>query len=1156
MTCIIGWVFIGQVIGQINLLMLALDKDTKEQQGLVEDFDQYARQRSLPEHLRQRAMDSMAYKSECFLELTVGSTFDTLPNALKTHLYAELYGSYLDQLPEFRLLSRAQLEAVANALYLEIYLHGDIIYESGRVGARMFIMKEGCAELYGPHSRAVYAVIRNGDVFGEFAFFLPGARRVASARAAKSCQVLQLDRRKWNALWPHHVRLSVEKLMLPLIKLRYQQTTRSYMNIAKNIYIKNDIGTIISPSRVGSIVMPASVRSLTSRRASLVLSANTKLGTLSLAAGSPSANSIVPPDQSTLNDNASSRRFSLPVRPIFRRSKSVTSTKSFNPFKSKTASPNQWIKKRQVSFPPVRRRSLEEVKEATTSSVRQPLQDKMELESISESTKDSSAEQFRGLSSVSESQWGRHFKRLQALQIFHADWARVENCLSGSNELNHYRRSSIGIFPSYYDTTRFGMAIPPTKTTAQVRRHTMHLNSRELHDMILQQHIIQKQDPNKLSLHNPAPPVVASLEKQQSGSSIDAGRGIRWPTMKQTAKVAPIPSPSYQSVVVLPSPLSPMFLENSTFRHYWDGIMLFVTLFYVIIIPFRASFLLQYYHAESHHLAIALSFAAEYLLTDLVCIADFILKCKYFAIQQDGETISDAASIAKQYWMAGSYFLDVVSMFPIELVLFLAFHANPHRITLLMDPRAAPSPMGKNTYTVWHILAIGRLNRFLRGVHLHALLNNVRRFIMYDLKFEWFQPSHFDIVCLAIDFAMGTHWIACFFYGVAFMTFEENEPSWLTEPGMLLFEGASSFAQVTAVPWNVAYVRSLHFSIGAITTVCYGDILPMNATETLATLIVIVLSVALFSMLSGGFFKFFEHQFGRRADYEEMVAQLGNYMVFHQFPARTWKQMQVYFALSWQESKGMQESQMLRGVTTGVRQDIALHVHANLMKHVKLFTLCDERFAKAIIAALTHELFVRNDVVIQRGDKGRSLYIIESGLVSVSIMRTVPNNSAPATEAAAVAGAETEVAPLVPVETPASIPPKRPSIAKRAVRRKTGMGGAITAANRVRLAVMAASTIAYQVQTCEISHNKRKIAATKQVEEKYVKGPYDYFGERSLLFATPQHATCVALCVCSLFVLSSTSFEDILEEFPAYRCLTMRAWVMNRQKGETSASGL
>ncbi|KAL3667387.1 hypothetical protein V7S43_007613 [Phytophthora oleae] len=52
----------------------------------------------------------------------------------------------------------------------------------------------------------------------------------------------------------------------------------------------------------------------------------------------------------------------------------------------------------------------------------------------------------------------------------------------------------------------------------------------------------------------------------------------------------------------------------------------------------------------------------------------------------------------------------------------------------------------------------------------------------------------------------------------------------------------------------------------------------MNAQETLVTMAVIFISVAIFSMLSGGFCKYFDMELGCRAEYNEKVAQVGHFL--------------------------------------------------------------------------------------------------------------------------------------------------------------------------------------------------------------------------------------------------------------------------------------
>ncbi|KAG7388359.1 hypothetical protein PHYBOEH_007886 [Phytophthora boehmeriae] len=420
--------------------------------------------------------------------------------------------------------------------------------------------------------------------------------------------------------------------------------------------------------------------------------------------------------------------------------------------------------------------------------------------------------------------------------------------------------------------------------------------------------------------------------------------------------------------------------------------MLTVTIYYLLSTPLQIGFLDGVLNDADNEPVVMIWFAMEYFIADSACMVDFMLHRRYFVYQTaTGETVTDPQRIARNYWSHGWYFVDVLSMLPLELVMFafvvglrLAGHAPPAATTSDWPLFSSPSGGLVN----WHTFAFLRINRFLRVVHLHPLSDQLQRFLLYDRRLSGLTPGVCYLFRLALDFSMGTHWLACLFYGVSYLAYEDGEQSWLTTPDMLAFgDGVRNLADIRQVPILQSYLRTYHFSIGAITTVCYGDILPMNAQETLATMAVIFISVAIFSMLSGSFYKYFDMELGRRAEYEEKVAQVGHFLRFHRFPTDTWRQMQVYFALSWCESRGRHERELLRGLPPSVRQDLAQHVHANLLENVTLFTRCDPKFAQAIIAALQHEFFVRNDVIIQRGDMERSLYIVENGVVLISAVR-------------------------------------------------------------------------------------------------------------------------------------------------------------------------
>ncbi|GAB9469664.1 hypothetical protein Gpo141_00006936 [Globisporangium polare] len=515
-------------------------------------------------------------------------------------------------------------------------------------------------------------------------------------------------------------------------------------------------------------------------------------------------------------------------------------------------------------------------------------------------------------------------------------------------------------------------------------------------------------------------------------------------------------------------PLPPSFcMENSSFRRIWNAVMLTICCYYILVVPFRISFDFEFLTSIASQETIIGWFGLEYAM-DILCIVDFFLQKDYFTYIYKGEIVTDKKAIRNHYLKEGTYLSDLFCILPFEVLtpVYSAFQRY----------------QGSRWDVTWYRVAVFRTNKMIRINRLHELSEKVQRSLVYDWKLTFITPSAVYFTRFAFDFALGAHWVACFFYSVSYNTFiEDGRASWLTTPGMLAFEGCTGIKSIGQVPVTRKFARSYHFSIGAITTVSYGDIAPQNAVETVLGTMVIVVSIVLFGMLSGGFFHLFEMEFGQRADYEERVARVANYMIFHRFHTRIWKQLQVYFAVHWQESKGMDEDELLRGLTTSVRQDIILYVKREFVVQMKLFATCEEAFVRAVVTAFQQELYVRHDVIIAEGDTGRSLYVIENGSVLVRITKK-----------------------------------HRPTIFKKKSK-----------------AELAAATSG--------SKNPLRLAADETIE--LVKGRFEFFGEKSLILDVPRSATCVALSSCSMLILTVEKYREILDDFPEYRERNMRDWI-------------
>ncbi|KAE8988596.1 hypothetical protein PF011_g19107 [Phytophthora fragariae] len=1150
-TCVLGWVFIGQVIGRINALMITLDKAQKHRNDRVEDFQQYAKQRALPNRLRQRAMKGLAAQAQCQLELNLHSTLRDLPGVLRALVAVEMYSALLQPLPEFAALSLAQLEVVARALVLEIYLPGDIICEANRVGTRLYILKHGCAERVAPRTGIVFGALTDGALFGEFSFFLPGARRLFLVRAVRSCQVLQLHRRVWDRLWPPAIREQVEHTVLDVVTRTYRQTAWGFLNIAKNFYIKNDTPVPSLGSKRRSTVLRRMfpVLKMSKPRESIRRASKNALATRASGSG---ASSLLP------------AAFRAPVT-SFRRRVSGSDMSGASEKVDILESYQSIIESCRST-----RETLDGIPSSSTPPVALPPNFVPTEEFLP-------CMPLVRLSASTELRWKRHEKRLRVIQLFHVAWGHVQGDLRSLREVEGAtgrvarRRVSITVPPSYDEVRAAQLEAGGKKdrVLGSKRRHSIQSDPIDLRSKFT----LSASEVRVLEQRMTTPPTDAktrtypTMLAQTVASRSRTAQASQWWSRRwqNTGKVTPFAATvkaaegqlalrsSPYSIWASPSTRAARFEQNARFRDVWTSFMLAVTLYYLIFLPLQIGFLDGVLNETDNQVLIITWFVGEYLVADAACVVDFVLHRNYFVYQtSSGEAVTDPERIARHYWQHGWYVVDVVSMLPLELVMFAgvvglrqAGHAPPPVTTsewpLLFSPTGG--------LVNWHTFVLLRINRFLRIVHLRPLSDQLQRFLLYDRHLRRLTPSICYLIRLAVDFLLGTHWLSCLFYGVSYLAYDDGEQSWLTTPDMLAFgDGVRNLADIRMVQLAQSYLRTYHFSIGAITTVCYGDILPMNAQETQVTMAVIFISVGIFSMLSGGFYKYFDMELGRRAEYEEKVAQVGHFLRFHRFPGDTWRQMQVYFALSWRESRGRRERELLRGLPPSVRQDLAQHVHASLLKNVALFTRCDPTFARAIIAALQHEFFVRNDVIIQRGDMERSLYIVESGIVLISAVRKRHAHSDG--DGDGTAGAEDEdqdegsgnednnssvisVNEWVKVSVRASLRMRKsrkvsPDPRQPKPRQK--------------------SLVALMSPTGTVSD----INNQTEREEKIYKGPFDYFGERSLLFGTPRNATCMALCVTSLFVLTSARFEAILDEFPHERSNSVSAWVMTRTPAKVS----
>ncbi|KAF1776529.1 Cyclic nucleotide-binding-like [Phytophthora cactorum] len=200
-TCLCCTFIIGHIVGEISELILELGKEVKQYKSRIASFDGFAKEHELSDGLRKRVGFFFREQFEHTKGTDLHHTVHDLSANLRLKLMLEIYGHSIMLLPIRRFLTSPQINNLALRLKSEIFIPGDNILVEGTFGSRLCTLRRGIAAAFWTSSVTSVAILMEGALFGEVAFFLAGQRRLATVRATTACEVLFVTKHDWQELW-------------------------------------------------------------------------------------------------------------------------------------------------------------------------------------------------------------------------------------------------------------------------------------------------------------------------------------------------------------------------------------------------------------------------------------------------------------------------------------------------------------------------------------------------------------------------------------------------------------------------------------------------------------------------------------------------------------------------------------------------------------------------------------------------------------------------------------------------------------------------------------------------------------------------------------------------------------------------------------------
>ncbi|KAM8967927.1 cyclic nucleotide-gated channel alpha-1 [Sarcophilus harrisii] len=320
--------------------------------------------------------------------------------------------------------------------------------------------------------------------------------------------------------------------------------------------------------------------------------------------------------------------------------------------------------------------------------------------------------------------------------------------------------------------------------------------------------------------------------------------------------------------------------------------------------------------------------------SDVIYILDMIVRTRTGYLEQ-GLIVKDQSKLLNKYKSHLQFKLDVISVIPTDLLFF---------------------KLG------WNYPEI-RLNRLLRISRMFEFFQRTETRTNY--------PNIFRISNLCMYIVIIIHWNACVYYSISKAIGFGND-TWvypdINDP---------EFGRLAR-----KYVYSLYWSTLTLTTI--GETPPpVLDSEYVFVVVDFLIGVLIFATIVGNIGSMISNMNAARAEFQGKIDAVKQYMHFRNVSKDMEKRVIKWFDYLWTNEKTVDEREVLRYLPDKLKAEIAINVHLDTLKKVRIFSDCEAGLLVELVLKLQPQVYSPGDYICKKGDIGREMYIIKEGKLAV-----------------------------------------------------------------------------------------------------------------------------------------------------------------------------
>jgi CRP-like cAMP-binding protein len=351
------------------------------------------------------------------------------------------------------------------------------------------------------------------------------------------------------------------------------------------------------------------------------------------------------------------------------------------------------------------------------------------------------------------------------------------------------------------------------------------------------------------------------------------------------------------------------------------------------------------------------------LIQDFFFIIDIVITantCYY----EKGNIVSIRSKIVLQYLKLW-FWLDLSASIPYSMLIDVDDYFDINN-----TPRE--NNINSKAPQILRILKFMRFMRILRLIRVMKLKSLLIRFEDFFMS-DFFNLMLQFIKLLFVVFFI-SHWGACFWYFIGINEQTQYGISWL------------SAVKILDKPYMEQYINAIYYFITTMTTVGYGDIVPITTNEKIFSMFSMIIACGVFAYVIGSVGSVLSNKYDSEIVFKQKIMWINQYLVNKNIKKslRTKVRRYLEHVLDNKKEKKIDEQEFLQMLNKNLKEEVIMHLNGLLLKH-KTFSVINkyDEFCILLTTVMREDMLNPGDVIFHKGDLSLRTYFITSGIVSI-----------------------------------------------------------------------------------------------------------------------------------------------------------------------------